>query len=63
MAGQSTFLWPRIKPDTLTVHLTDLNQKNDVHIAKLNKGDLSLFHTTNSSWCERPLKVKSNGTA
>lgn len=34
--------------DVHTFHFADMDEKNDVGIAKLNKGDLSLFDTISS---------------
>jgi hypothetical protein len=45
-----------------TFHFADMDEKNDVGIAKLNESDLSLFGAANSFESKRPLKVKANGT-
>jgi hypothetical protein len=45
-----------------TFHFADLDKKDDIRIAKLNKGDLALFDTANSFCSEGPLKVKADST-
>jgi hypothetical protein len=49
------------KSDARTFHFTDMNEKNDVGVAKLNKRDLSLFATTNPLRSKRPFEVKPYG--
>jgi len=45
-----------------TFHFADMDKKNDISIAQLNKSDFSLFGATNSFKSKGPLKVKANGT-
>lgn len=43
-----------------TFHFANLNKKDDISIAELNKGDLALFGAANSFCSEGPLKVKAD---
>jgi hypothetical protein len=45
----SALLIPSSKhSEARTFHFADMDEKNDVSIAKLNEGDLPLFDATNS---------------